>query len=63
MSIDSSFGVVVYVGLDFCINECWLVMVDVCWMCIVGDVYVNGMWVGKVMVDLLVYGFSVGYCF
>lgn len=63
VGIGSSVGAAAHAGLDFRLDERWLVTADVRWMSIGGDVKVNGARVGKAEVDPLAYGLSIGYRF
>lgn len=63
LTVDDSFGLAAHAGVDFRINEAWLVTADLYWINIEPDVKVNGSKVGSVKIDPLVYGLSVGYRF
>jgi outer membrane protein len=63
LSLGSSIGPAVHGGIDFNINERWLLTVDARWMNLDSDVKVNGAKVGTVHIDPVVYGIAVGYRF
>ena len=63
LDLDASFGLALHAGLDFRLNEHWLLMVDTRWMQISSDVKVDGTDVGEVDIDPFVYGVGVGYRF
>ncbi len=63
LSVGDSLGVAAHAGLDFNINPKWLFTVDARWMKISAKAKVNGVDVGTVHVDPLVYGVAVGYRF
>lgn len=63
LSLDDSFGVAAHAGIDFRVNERWLVTLDARWIKIGTDAKVNGTKVGTVNIDPFVYGFAVGYRF
>jgi outer membrane protein len=61
VSIDDSIGLAVQAGIDFQLNERWLLNVDVRYINIEGDVEVAGTDVGTVEINPLVYGVHIGY--
>jgi len=63
LSLDDSFGLAAHAGLDFRIDEHWLVALDARWIRIGTDARVNGAKVGTVRIDPFAYGFAVGYRF
>jgi outer membrane protein len=63
LSLDDSFGVAAHAGIDFRIDERWLVTLDARWIKIGTDAKVNGGKVGTVHIDPIAYGFAVGYRF
>jgi outer membrane protein len=63
LSLGSTFGPAVHAGLDFNINDHWLLTIDARWIRIDPEAKVNGTKVGTVHIDPLVYGFAVGYRF
>ena len=63
LSLDNSLGVAAHGGIDFRIDERWLVTLDARWIQIGTDAKVNGAKVGTVHIDPFVYGFAVGYRF
>lgn len=63
LSLDDSFGVAAHGGVDFRLNERWLVTLDARWIKIGTDAKVNGTKVGTVHIDPFVYGIAVGYRF
>jgi len=63
LTLDKSWGAAAHAGLDFAINERWLVAVDLRWMDIDTDARVNGASVGTVNIDPLAYGVALGYRF
>jgi len=63
LTLGNSWGFAAHGGLDFRINEQWLAGVDLRWINIDTTARVNGVNVGTVHVDPLVYGAYVGYRF
>jgi outer membrane protein len=63
LTLDKSWGAAAHAGLDFAIDERWLVSVDLRWMDIDTDARVNGASVGTVNIDPLAYGIALGYRF
>ena len=63
LSLDNSLGVAAHGGIDFRINERWLVTLDARWIKIGTDAKVNGTKVGTVNIDPFAYGIAVGYRF
>jgi outer membrane protein len=60
---DDSTGVALDAGIDFEIDERWLVNVDIRYIEISTDTHVAGGDVGDVDIDPMVYGINVGYRF
>ncbi len=60
---DDSTGVALDAGVDFAIDERWLVNVDIRYIDISTDTHVAGSNVGNVEIDPMVYGINVGYRF
>jgi outer membrane protein len=63
LSLDDSLGVAAHGGIDFRIDERWLVTLDARWIKIDTDAKVNGTKVGTVHIDPFAYGIAVGYRF
>ncbi|URL60128.1 outer membrane beta-barrel protein [Luteibacter flocculans] len=63
VTIDDSWGVAARAGVDFKLNDSWLITADLRWIRIRSDVKVGGTKVGQARIDPIVYGFSVGYRF
>jgi outer membrane protein len=63
LSIDNSFNVAAHVGVDFRMSSNWLFTVDARWIKLDTKAKVNGVDVGTVKVDPMVYGVAVGYRF
>jgi len=63
LSVNNSFDFAAHAGVDFRINPNWLFTVDARWIKLDGKAKVNGIDVGTVKVDPLVYGVAVGYHF
>lgn len=63
LDVGNTLGPAVHGGLDFRIDERWLVTLDLRWMKIDPDVKVNGAKVGTIHIDPLAYGVAVGYRF
>jgi outer membrane protein len=63
LSVNDSFNVAAHAGVDFRINPKWLFTVDARWIKLDAKAKVNGVDVGTVKVDPLVYGVAVGYRF
>jgi outer membrane protein len=63
LALKKSWGAALHAGVDFAIDERWSFMLDARWMNIESEARVNGVKVGTVKIDPLVYGFAVGYKF
>jgi outer membrane protein len=63
LTLGNSWGVAVHGGLDFKLGERWLAGVDLRWIRIASQARVNGVDVGTVNVNPLVYGAYAGYRF
>jgi outer membrane protein len=63
LSLDNTIGPAVHGGIDFRLNDRWLIAADARWISIDPNASVNGAKVGKVHIDPLVYGLAVGYKF
>jgi outer membrane protein len=63
LELDSSWGLAAHAGIDFVLNDKWMLGVDVRAIDIDTDVRVDGARVGTVNIDPLVYGVYVGYRF
>ena len=63
LSLDDSLGIAAHGGVDFRIDERWLVTLDARWIKIGTDAKVNGTKVGTVHIDPFAYGIAVGYRF
>jgi outer membrane protein len=60
LELGNSFGAAAHAGIDFKLDQGWLISVDARWMDIDSKVRVNGADVGTVHIDPLVYGVAVG---
>ena len=63
LKLDDSFGLAAQIGLDYQINEKWLVNATVWKMDLDSDVELNGTNIGEVNIDPTVVLLSVGYKF
>lgn len=63
LSVNDSFNVAAHAGVDFNLNPNWVFTVDARWIKLDAKAKVNGVDVGTVKVDPLVYGVAVGYRF
>jgi len=63
LDVGNTFGPAAHGGVDFRLNDCWLLSLDARWMKIDPDVKVDGTKVGTVHIDPLAYGIAVGYRF
>jgi len=63
LSLGSSLGPALHAGLDFRLNDQWLITGDIRWVGMSTDVKVNGAKLGSVDIDPLVYGIAIGYRF
>ena len=63
LNVSNTLGPALHGGVDFRLDERWLVTVDARWIKIGPDVKVNGAKVGSIDIDPIVYGVAVGYRF
>jgi len=63
LSLDSSWGLAFHTGIDFKLNDKWLLSIDGRWIDIDTKASLNGADIGSVKIDPFVYGVSVGYRF
>lgn len=63
VTLDDTWGVAARAGVDFKLNDRWLLTADLRWIRIRSDVHVGGVKVGQARIDPMVYGFSAGYRF
>lgn len=63
VDLDNSWGIAGHAGVDFKLNDKWLITADVRYINIDSDVHVNGSKVGSAHIDPWVYGVSFGYRF
>lgn len=63
LSLGSSLGPALHAGLDFRLNDRWLITGDIRWMHMSTDAKVNGVKLGTVDIDPFVYGLAIGYRF
>jgi len=63
LSLDPSFGLAFQAGVDYDINDQWLVNVDVRYVDIEADVKIDGAASGKANIDPMVVGLNIGYKF
>lgn len=60
LDLDNSWGLALHAGLDYQLENNWFIGADLRWLDIDTDVSVDGVDVGSVHVDPLVYGFYLG---
>jgi len=60
LSLDNSFGAAVHLGVDYRMDNAWIVTVDARWMSIDAKAKVDGADVGTVHIDPFVYGIAIG---
>lgn len=63
LDLEDSWGVAAHAGVAFALADRWSLTADLRWMRIRTDAKVDGVKVGTVTVDPLVYGVAVGYRF
>lgn len=63
LSLDDSFGLAAQIGVDFNINEKWLLNADIRYIQIETDAKLDGAKLGTVEINPLVYSLMVGYKF
>jgi outer membrane protein len=63
VSLDDSIGLALQTGIDIALTEKWLLNFDVRYIHITSDAHVNGVNVGTVDINPMVYGVNVGYRF
>ncbi|MEZ5462944.1 OmpW family protein [Dokdonella sp.] len=63
VDLGDSWGPALHVGVDYAFNDHWSMTGDIRWIGISSDVKVDGVDVGTVDIDPLVYGLAVGYRF
>ncbi len=63
IKLDNSWGLAAQIGVDYALNENWLVNAAVWKMDINTDLNLNGTNLGEVEIDPVVYMLSVGYKF
>ena len=63
LDIDDSWGAAGVLGADFLLNETWLLNLEVRYIGIESDVEVNGVNLGEVEINPLVYSAMVGWRF
>lgn len=63
LNLSDSWGLGVHAGVDYALNERWLVSADVRWINIETTARVDGAKVGTVKIDPVAYGLAVGYRF
>jgi len=63
LDLGDTFGAAAHGGVDFRLNERWLLTLDARWMSIDPKAKVDGAKVGTVHIDPFVYGVAVGYKF
>lgn len=63
LSLDDSFGFAAQLGADWKFNEKWLINFDLRWIDINSDLTVDGLDLGEVEIDPLVYSINIGYAF
>ena len=60
LSLDNSFGAAAHVGVDYRMDNTWILSVDARWMSIDAKAKVDGAGVGTVHIDPFVYGVAIG---
>ncbi len=63
LSLDNSFGLAAQLGADYDLNDRWSLGANVRWIDIDAEAEVNGVGIGDVEVDPIVYGITLGYRF
>lgn len=63
LKLDNSWGPAAHAGIDFRLDERWLLTLDARWIKMDADVSVNGSKVGTVHIDPFIYGAAIGYRF
>lgn len=63
LKLDDSWGMAAQVGADFMLNDQWFLNVNLRYIDIESDAYVNGDFLDKVEIDPYVYGAHVGFRF
>ncbi len=63
LELGDSWGIAAHAGVEYAIAERWSLTVDARWIKLSTDAKVNGVKVGSVDLDPLVYGFALGYRF
>ena len=58
-----SWGLSLEVGVDFMLNDRWLINVDARYIEIETGAFLNGVGIGDVNINPMVYGVHVGYTF
>ncbi len=63
LSLQDSWGVAAQVGMDWMLGDRWFLNVDVRWIDIDTDAYLDGAFLEEVEIDPMVYGAHLGYRF
>jgi len=63
LDLDGSFGLAVQLGADFDLNDRWTLGANVRWIDIDTEAEVDGVSIGDVEIDPIVYGITLGYRF
>ena len=63
LSVKDSWGLSLEVGVDFMLNDRWLINVDARYIEIETGAFLNGVGIGDVNINPMVYGVHVGYTF
>lgn len=63
LDLKNSSGLAYQVGLDFMLDEKWLLNLDVRWIDIDTEAFLDGVSIGDVEIDPTVYGIHLGYRF
>ena len=63
LDLDNSFGVAAQFGVDWMLNDSWLLNADLRWIDIETDAKLDGVTLGTVSIDPWVYSINVGYRF
>ncbi|MEM9301564.1 MAG: OmpW family outer membrane protein [Pseudomonadota bacterium] len=63
LSLGDSWGLAAQIGFDYTLNDNWFTSVDLRWMDIDTEAKLDGVSIGDVEIDPLVYGVSFGYRF
>jgi len=63
LQLSNSWGAALHAGIDFHLEDAWMISIDARWMDIDSTARLNGAEIGTVHVDPMAYGVMVGYRF